>query len=150
MAYATRAQLEARIPVVGGETAFSPLSTTQVDEVLDGVAAEIDGVLASLGLTTPVTAPAALLSLVTSLNVWGAAAEVRRARFQDKGGPNAETAWRFFEDRYRKGLDELSDRAVAIASGYVLPSSYTVANPDEDNDLGDNAEPWPFPSALEW
>jgi len=142
-AYCTQDDVEARVPSRGGATWYAPLTAVGAQSVLVGIAAEIDSVLAGAGYTVPVSTPAGLVSWLLTLNVWGAAAEVLRARFQDASGTNSEAAWKFFEDRYRAGLAALPTRAEGFAgtSSAEMPTSYTYANPAADNDLGTNAEP---------
>lgn len=154
MAYTTRTDLEAYLPRRGGEPAFAPLTTAQADVHIDGIAAQLDAVLAELGLSVPVTLAGAptLYNLLAELNAWGAAAGIQRARFQDQGGANMESAWSFFEERYKAGLATLSDTARGIvgAPSGIRPASYTTRNPDEDEHLGANAEPTLSPAALKW
>jgi len=151
MAYATLSDVEARVPSRGGATWYAPLTVAQAQAMVDGVSAEIDSVMAGVGYTTPVSSPAGLVTWLQTLNVWGTAAEIQRARFQDSGGTNSEAAWRFFEDRYQAGIKALPTRVEGFAgtSAAELPSSYTLANPLVDNDLGANAEP-KMTTDMEW
>ena len=83
MAYCSRTDLEGRLPRVGGEVAFAPLTTSQVDAIIEGIDAEIDVVLAGLGHAVPVTAPETAVRYLKHLSVSGAAAAVQRARLRE-------------------------------------------------------------------
>lgn len=154
MAYADQTALEARLPKRGSDaSAFLPLTTTQVDDILDGISDDLDGRLAQLGIGVPVLLAdhPTLYAYLSRLCVWGSAAEVTRARFHDGSGPSAEAAWAFFEDRYQKGLANLADIALGVVGrpSALRPASYTQQHPDEDNDLGANAEPV-LTTTMEW
>lgn len=142
MAYCATSDVEARMPQQAGTSdVFAPLSSASVTAIIDGVAATLDARLAAVGLATPVTTPASLVGYLLTLNVWGAAAEIQRTRFPHVSGANAESAWRFWEDRFQKGIAVLDRMAADVASDAETPSSYTTLYSDEDVDLGANAEP---------
>lgn len=137
------------MPQQAGADVFAPLSAADVNYIIDGVAANLDARLAGAGLGVPVTSPASLVAYLLTLNVWGSVAEIQRARYPHVGGANAESAWKFYEDRYQKGLAVLDKLASQIASDAEEPSSYTTLNPDTDNDLGTNAEGY-LTMDMEW
>lgn len=149
MAYATRFDVEARMPQQSGVDVFAPLSTADVANIIDGVAATLDARMAAVGLAVPVSGPASLTAYLLVLNVWGVAAEIQRTRFAHLSGANAESAWKFFEDRYKEGLKILDRMAANVSSDAEAPSSYTTLNPDDDNDLGANAESY-LTMDMEW
>ena len=159
MAYTTVTDLEARIPGRAGQTAFAPLTNAQVQDIVDGVADAIDARLAGCGFTVPVSSPASLVRYLGRVNVWGAAAEVLKAVYPGQSGQQSEAAWKFFEDRYTAQMESKSAGGTPpiceTAAGHlgtssaVAPSSYTTAYPDEDGDLGANAEP-AITTGTEW
>jgi hypothetical protein len=137
------------MPQQAGADVFAPLSTADVSAIIDGVSATLDAHLASVGLGVPVTSPSSLTGYLLVLNVYGAAAEIQRTRYAHLSGANAESAWKFFEDRYKTGLSVLDKMASTLASDAEEPSSYTTLYPDEDSDLGANAEP-SLSVSMEW
>jgi hypothetical protein len=149
VAYATSTDVEARMPQQAGASVFAPLSTADVTYIVDGVAAVLDARLAAVGIGVPVTTPASLLAYLVAMNVWGAVAEIQRARYPHVSGANAESAWKFYEDRFQKGLALLDRMAADITSDAEVPSSYTTLFPDRDADLGANAEPF-LSTDMEW
>lgn len=142
-ALCTLTDLESRIPARAGQTGFQPLSNTQVQDIADGIAADIYGRLAGWGYSVPVTSPSHAVEYLATVNVWGAAAEVLKAMFRSTTGPNSEGAWSFYEKRYNSAMDGLKEWAEgALGSATALaPSSYTTKYPDRDGYLGANAEP---------
>lgn len=145
MAYCVIGDVNARIARVGALSATTALTETQGEDIVDGVAADIDGRLAVLGISGPVTTPAAAVAYLKNLNVWGAASEILKARLPSSQGPAGDRgAWTFWEKRYQDGLASLE----AVMGGLVgqgasagHTSSYTTRNPTKDEDLGANANP---------
>lgn len=133
MTYAVRGDVEARLPAVqAGGNWYAPLTVTQVDAIGEGIAAEIDATLAGCGFSTPVTTPASAVTYLTTVNVWGWAAEIQRARYRNPDAANKESAWSFYEDRYQealKGLCAWAEGALA-QGGTSLPASFTTVFPD--------------------
>lgn len=124
-------------------TSTSALTSIRLQDIIDGVAFDIDTKLLGCGFTAPVTSPAAMVAYLRALNTWGAVAEYLKARFVDQGGPNSESSWSFYEKRYTAGMDGLCARAEGIlgAGTAITGASYWTRNPDDDEDLGANAEP---------
>lgn len=143
MAYCTLTDLQARIPARAGQTSFQPLTDAQAQAIVDGVAAAMDGALAGWGFTVPVSSPSTAVSYLQTVNVWGSAAEVLKAMFRSASGPNAETAWDFYQSRYDKAMASLREWAEGLlgTGDGIMPSSYTTQYPDSDETLGNNAEP---------
>jgi len=124
-------------------TATSSPTVVQTQDIIDGIAFDIDTKLAGCGLSAPVTTPASFVSYLKALNTWGATAEYLKARFVDQGGPYSESSWKFYEDRYQAGMLGLCARAEGIVGvgSAITGASYWTRNPSEDEYLGANAEP---------
>lgn len=131
---------------------FALSSTTKPTEaqaiaLTDQVGAEIDSVLSAAGYTVPVTAPTYFVSALKVLNSAGAAAMVLRSMFPDAAGAAATESYAFFYQWYKDGLARLRDGSgvppeVTTNAAYVTPSTYFTRNPDEEEELGDIAEPF--------
>lgn len=144
MAYVDLADVQARLARHGALSDTSKPTTAQALDMIDGVAAEIDAALASHEVSVPVSSPAGLVAYLKALNTWGAAAEILRAMFQDKQGPNANVAADLYENRYQAGMKRLwaGDMIDQLAdSSGELPGSYFTRNPVTAEVLGANAEP---------
>jgi hypothetical protein len=138
---------------------FTISGTTKPDDtkagvILDDVSDEIDVVLAAYGLTVPVTAPAYFLAWLGLLNAYGATAAILKSMFPGSTGPGENPAWAFWEKRYREGLAGLKDGSLipgeaVPAAAFPDPSTYLTRNPDQDEDLGDIAEPR-FKRSMTW
>ena len=130
------------MPARGSQTGFQPLTSANASDIMDGIAADIDGRLAGYGFSVPVTSPATATEYLLSVNVWGAVAEIQKAQFRSGTGPNTEGAWAFYEKRYRDALAGLRDWAegvLGVGTG-IMPGSYTLRYPDEDVSQGANAD----------
>lgn len=114
MAYTTLADVEARLPSIGGESAFAPLTTAQVEGIRDDIELELESIVAGAGLSVPVTTPAQAVGAVKNCATWGIAAEVQRARFRGGSGINSEESWTFFEGRYKTCCKTLPVRLEAM------------------------------------
>jgi len=120
-------------------------SSTQVQAIRQGVDDTIDGVLAGLGLTVPVTEPERFVGLLRSCSKYGTAAQVLKSMFPEERPPGAESAWKFWADEYRSIIAGLKsgglvphDATYSLAK--PLPSTELTRNPDEVEDLGDRSE----------
>lgn len=124
-------------------TAASNPTQVQVLDIITGIAMDIDTKLAGCGFTVPVTAPENFVTYLRTLNTWGATAEYLKARFVDQGGPNSESSWKFYEDRYALAMAGLCARAEGIlgVGSAITGASYWTRNPQVDEALGANAEP---------
>lgn len=144
MAYAVTADVQACLPALQpGGNWYAPLDSAQLAAHGTGIAAEIDATLAGAGFTTPVTSPASALEYLKVVNAWGWAAEVQRARFRDSQQANAESAWKFWHDKYRTALAGLPSWAEAILGSGVMPASFATNYPDraDEPDWGTNERP---------
>ena len=130
-------------------SASSKSTDTQAGVIITDVSAEIDSVIAGAGYAVPVTAPAWFLNALKLLNAYGAAAAVLRSMFPDRtGGEDGSSALEsFYAAQYNRGLRRLATGeaippGLAAGSAQVTPSTYFTRNPDEEEDLGDIAEPF--------
>ena len=145
MSYAVIADVQGVIPKWTFSGTTKP-STTQATAIIDAVSEEIDSILAARGIAVPVTAPAHFLAALVMLNVYGGAARILRAAFPDATGPGETPAYAYWEKQYDEGIAGLRNgtaipRSVSASDLYVDPSTYFTRNPDEEEDLGDIAEP---------
>ena len=145
MAYAVRTDVEGLIAQFTLDANSKP-TQTQADTLIDDTGDEIDVVLSSAGVAVPVTTPTYFKEALKFLNAYGAAAAILRAMFPDATGSGETPAYAFWEARYKAGLKGLKDGShippgVTRSAGYVPPSTYLTRNPDEEEDLGDIAEP---------
>jgi hypothetical protein len=149
MAYADLADVQALMAQITIDGSSRPTSTQVTNVIIPQVSAEIDGVLAARGLTVPVTTPAYFLEALTLLNAMGSAAAVIRSMKPVKAGASEGSASyeAFYADWYQKGLRRLESGTgipdgLATSGAGVGPSTYFTRNPDEEEDLGDIAEPF--------
>jgi len=110
MAYCTRAQLQGLMDQTFAATS-SP-TATEVEQMIDDVASEIDGVLRAAGYSTPVTATNAL-PLLRRMNQFGAAPSAFHGSALTDTEPARVKYWREAYDaflvRIRKGEQYLPD-----------------------------------------
>ena len=144
--YTTVAAGLVRLGRNGNLTTTTTPTLAEAADLLADVEALVEGELAGAGVTIPLTSPAAALAYVRRMVEYAFAAEVLKTRFPDTAGPGAESAWSFYEHRFHGMLDKMPAIINALTgdvpvSSVLLPTSYGVENPDEDNDLGTNAEP---------
>lgn len=111
MSYATTVTVQGAMAkfVISGST--QPTST-QVQAMIDGIAAEINSHLASVGYTVPVTTPDYFLAYLGELNTWGAVASVLKSMFPSATGPAETPAYAFWEKRYQAGLTDIDKRVI--------------------------------------
>ena len=108
MAYCTEAKVESYIPNITIDTNSKPTSA-QVAEMIAGIAAEMDVVFSSMGITVAVTEPAELLALCERINAVGAAGSAMKAMFfggRDEDEGLGGWLWETYQDmmsRIRKG-----------------------------------------------
>lgn len=149
MAYCTASDIQELIAKFS-LTASSTPNTTQVADIIDQIAGEIDSVLSAQGVTVPATTPSEFTKMLEALNAYGAAAGVLKSMFPDSTGAGETPAYQFWETRYRNGLAALKDGSmipnavVGTSTGYLAPSTYFLNNPDteDDIDLGTAGEPF--------
>jgi len=148
MAYAVIADVQALLPKFTLGAATKPTST-QATAIINDVSVEIDAALAGAGYAVPVTAPSWFVDYLGLVNQYGAAAAILKAMFPEAAG-SADTVpaiYQFWESRYQRALKALRDGSaipagLAASSAQVTPSTYFTRNPDEEEDLGDIAEPF--------
>ena len=118
----------------------------EADQIVIDTDAEINSVLDSAGLAVPVTTPSYFVGWLEAINKYGAAAAILKSMFPDAAGVGETPAYAFWEARYRNALklfakgEGIPDSATKGGSN-LNPSTYLTRNPDEDEDLGDIAEP---------
>jgi hypothetical protein len=115
MAYCTITDVQSLNPKRTYGATTTP-TTTQVNSLIDLIAADIDVILAAKGYTTPVTTPTAFANWLKLLNAYGAAAEAEAAMFPetvDKGStPHANDL-----------LKKYNERLEMLRKGEVTPES---------------------------
>ena len=146
MPYAELSDVQALLAkfTVGGTT--KP-TITQATAMISDVSLEVDAALAGAGFAVPVTTPTWFVNYLGLINQYGAAAAILKSMFSDSSGPDETPAYAFWESRYQKALKALRDGSaippgLAAGSAQVTPSTYFTRNPDEEEDLGDIAEPF--------
>ena len=148
MAYAVIADVQALLPKFTLGAATKPTST-QATAIINDVSVEIDAALAGAGYAVPVTTPTWFVDYLGLVNQYGAAAAILKAMFPEAAAASDDTIaiYTFWEARYQKALKSLRDGStipagLAAGSAQVKPSTYFTRNPDEEEDLGDIAEPF--------
>jgi hypothetical protein len=109
-------------------------TTTQVNSLIDFIAADIDGILAAKRYTTPVTEPTAFVNWLKWLNALGAAAEAEAAMYPEaveKGSTPHEANLR---QKYEDRLEMLVDGKITPQSirGEDVSSFYHVMEDQDD------------------
>lgn len=133
MSYATSAQV---LGAMGKFTlgASTTPTLTQANTLIDDVSKEIDAILVGLGVAVPVTAPAAFLAYLATVNEYGATAAILKAMFPGAAGPGENPAFAFWEKRYQGALTDLRNGRTLdgslVTSGVNLASTYLTDNPD--------------------
>ena len=97
-------------------SATSKPTATQVNSIMDLIAADIDVILGAKGYTTPVTTPDAFLNWLKLLNAYGAAAEVEASMFP-------ETVEKGSTPHSMDLLKKYEKRLTMLKSGEVTPIS---------------------------
>lgn len=100
-------------------------TTTQVETMIDQIAAEIDTTLGGRGITVPVTDPTELVTYLQLVNAWGAAAEAESAMFP---GSTAKRTYHYHElrARYEKAMAWLMNGNISGVD--AAPFSYASEN----------------------
>lgn len=145
MAYCTSSDVQALLPKFTLSATTKP-NTTQVTQFCDDVSAEVDIYLARGGVTTPVTTPTTLVTWLRKVAQAGTAALTLKAMFPDQLGPAETPAYAFFEKQYQDALKLMKDgdfisSIVGTSSDLLDVSTYFTRNPDEEEELGEIAEP---------
>jgi len=138
-AYCSSDDLADLLPTVTFSTTTTP-SSTQVTTYCDLISYEIDGMLRSRGVTTPVTDSDALAYLQT-VSLYGVAAMALAAKFGSDAA--AAVAW---ETRYRDCLAAIRDGAVTIDAAVDAAGFGEGFTLDAD---GEAREPF-ITRAMEW
>lgn len=144
MAYATTADVAARLGTFDLDASSQP-TVTEAAALLDERSGLLDAVLSSVGVTTPVTAPASFLDALKGWEAAGATADALAIKFPDgTGAGSVEETIAYWLKVWDDGIACLKDGSAIPASvakvAGGLPSSYLTRNPDEDEDIGELAE----------
>lgn len=145
MAYCDTDDAQALLPKFTLSASTKP-TTTQVTQFCDDISAEVDIYLARAGVTVPVTTPTTLMTWLRKVTADGVAAMTLKAMFPDQLGPAETPAYAFFEKRYQDALKLMKDgdfisSIVGTSSDLLDVSTYFTRNPDEEEELGEIAEP---------
>ena len=129
MAYATLDGVREQDPRAVYDATSSP-SATQVEQLLEDVAGEIDTRLAAAGFTVPVTAPESLARTVTRLNALGAAAMAHMGMFPESVGAGQTSdlgsrLWKMYADGLEALVEAGPPRTQAV---YARARSYATEN----------------------
>ena len=108
--YCTLAEANALIPTQSFTTTSKP-SAEQAAALVEAVAREIDGILIGNGWTLPIGV-SNLLDYLRTVNIYGAAAALLRARFPEARGTGGDGgAADFLERRYSDAKRQLASKA---------------------------------------
>jgi len=106
-------------------------TNTQVEAIIDQVAAEIDTVLMGRSISVPVTSPSQFVAFLKGLNAHGAAAMAEMGMFPEALGmgatPHGQRLWNI----YNKMLDRLRTGDLPAAAQTGDPRSFFTEHPDE-------------------
>ena len=139
-----------------GFTATSVPSTTDAQVFLDDIAGEIDAILSSRGIATPVTlasAPQSFIDFLKVTNAIGAATICAAALFPHPQGPTGTTYESWLDEQYEQRLaglrsgEAIPDVVVPGAAGGSLARSFWTTHPIDD--AGNEHEPV-FSMAMRW
>mgnify|MGYP005813734273 CR=1 FL=1 len=160
MAYAATADIQAVVAQFTIDSNSVP-TTTQVGLLRDQIEGQINALLAAKGITVPFATDSsadqdAFAAFLKHLSAFGAAAATLKAMFPDASGPGETPAYAFFQSGYKDGLAMLQDGtgiplSLSEAATTIAPSTMNTRNPDDDEDLGDRANPtFERPMSKEW
>jgi len=148
MAYAVFAEVQQLIAKWPLSTTTKP-TTAQATDMIDQIAGEMDTAISSAGYAVPVTAPAHFLEALKLLNAEGTAMLVLKSMFPQRSGASegSPSEYALYARNYNDGLRRLQSGEgippdAATGAGSVAPSSYFTRNPDQEEDLGEIAEPF--------
>lgn len=120
MSYCSLSGVSPLVPTIGVLTAITVPSAAQAEALIAACAAEIDGVLSAADYELPVT-EASALSYLATVNAYGAAAFILKARYPTSAGTGGDSgASTFWTQRYESCLDSI--RAGALGSDVAAES----------------------------
>lgn len=121
-------------------------TTTQAEAIIEDISYEVDTHLAAAGVTVPVTAPDYFLAWLGRVTGYGSVAAILKSMFPAASGAGETPAYAFWEARYRAALKGIDDGTLLPAgvtsTDRIGPSTYLTRFPEEEYDLGVNAEPF--------
>lgn len=144
-AYATLADVQGSGAQIVLNATSKP-TDTQAQKIIDDTAAEINVRLGGAGYAVPVVTPTEAVQWLGFVNVYGALAAILKSKFPDATGEGDTPAYAFWEKRYQDALDDISNGVISFpttptGTGHITPSTYFTRNPDEEEFLGEIAEP---------
>lgn len=152
MAYCTITNVQGLNPKRPTYSGSTTPTSTQVEQFIDDIAAEIDSILEGRSYTTPVTAgttSAKFLEWLEALNARGAAALAEQAQFPELAGQLGGTgAGSQYWKQYREGLAYLKNGAIPGGSSgddLALPFSFMSDNYASDEEPGLTDPAWSRP-----
>lgn len=135
MSYCDLPDIEARLRGPGLDAESTP-SADEAEDMIDGIAADMNAALSYHGVTVPVDSPQSFVVWLRELNTVGAAASVLMARQADATGLNSSSSSSRLEARYQQGLARLWDGTAIPAELRVatasLPTALHIQRPDAD------------------
>jgi hypothetical protein len=151
MVYATIAEVRgllARAVETNDFGSNNPMTEAEATAIISDVGDEIDTCLSAQGLTVPVSSPTHFVNALGLLNAYGACARILKSILPDVTGPGETPAYAYWESLYTKGKKAIEDGS-GIPAGAVTPggsvagaaASHLTDHPDENPDLGANANP---------
>lgn len=133
MAYCSISDVAAELKRGAFSGTTKPTDVT-VQEFIDQIAEEINGVLRKAGYKVP-PLDAGFLKILKQYNTWGAAARVENTSFRDVGKPNEAPRAAELYKWYQEGLKKLVSHLIGALSDFDtsgdshrLPRSYQVSN----------------------
>ena len=141
MAYATTDDVVARVGSFTIDATSQP-TTSEVSDFLDERSGQIDAVLSSAGVSTPVASPSSFLAFLRGLEAAGATADTYAVKFPDgSGAGSVEETIAYWLKMWDDGMAGLKDGTM-IPDGVSqtsagLPTSFYREHPDDAPDLGD-------------
>lgn len=127
MAYCTTAQVTTSLPTRTFSATSKP-TTTEIGELIDRIAGEIDVVLGGRGLTVPVTTPDELVVFLEQLNILGASSLTEQAMFPETAGQMSAPAAKVLWNQYRQGLKFLMEGELTSTGSTPLAFSFQSEN----------------------
>lgn len=144
MAYATIPDVQRLMAQFVIGTSSKP-TNAEVDSVITDIDHEVNVVLESRGIDIPVTTPSTFVGWLGMVVSYGACAAVLKSMFPASQGPGENPAYAFWESRYKAALKGIMDGKLIPStvpqSTKAKPATYFTRNPDQEEDLGDIAEP---------
>ncbi len=129
-------------------TSSSVPTLTQLAEIIDDVAAQIDTCLQSVGVASIPVTDTDFARTLKSVNNYGARAQFLKGMFPEATGPGENPAFAFWQKLYDDIIEGWKDpegpfglpTGLLGGPGDADPSTYFTRNPNEEEILGDLQE----------